>query len=294
MLMQQILNGLVVGSVYVMFSLGFTLIFGLARVLNLAHGAVFMWGALVGVFIADSGQPFVVVLLAAALVAGLLSVMLELLVFKQLRRRGASEFSVIVASIGAGLVLMSAAQQITDTQVLRYPFDTFPTIVYRFWGLRLSLLQIVMVVSVVVTTVVLSWYIYRTDFGRQLRAASLDERTARLLGVNPQPVYVKTFFLAGAMAGAAGAIIGLAFNSVHFLMGEPYLLRALIIVVIGGLGSIAGAVVAGLGLGTIQTLVTAAGYSGIADAILFGVLFVVLLLRPHGLFGNELQGGHSR
>src|SRR4030088_2114530 len=120
-LLQQTLNGIVVGSVYALFSLGFTLIFGVHRILNLAHGAVFMWGAIAGLYATTAGLPLYAAFAVAMLLGGIVSVGLDLLVFRPLRRANGSEFSGIVASIGAALMLTSVAQQVTDTQVLRYP-----------------------------------------------------------------------------------------------------------------------------------------------------------------------------
>lgn len=294
--MQQVLNGVAVGSVYALFSLGFTLVFGLHRILNLAHGAVFMWGALIGLYATIAGAPLYLAFTLALLTGGALGSILEMCIFRPLRRREGTEFSGIVASIGAALILMSIAQQITDTQVLRYPVGAFPIIVYRFWGLRLSLLQIVMMASVVGLVLLLLYTVYRTSFGRQMRAVAVNERTARLLGIDPNLVYLKTFFISGALAGAAGMMIGIAFNSVNFLMGEPYMLRALVIIVLGGLGSIPGAVIAGLLLGLIQTFIVVTPYSGLTDAIIFGLLFIMLLIRPNGLFGPRQRdlGGVGR
>jgi branched-chain amino acid transport system permease protein len=132
-------------------------------------------------------------------------------------------------------------------------------------------------------------YLHRTPFGQRIRAVAIDERAAGLLGVSPDSVYFQTFFISGALAGVAGVLIGLAFNSVHFLMGEPYMLRAFVVVVLGGLGSIAGAVLAGLSLGVLQTLTVVYLSSGLSDAIIFSVLFLVLLLRPTGFFGTLQQ-----
>jgi len=294
--MQQVLNGVAVGSVYALFSLGFTLVFGLHRILNLAHGAVFMWGALIGLYATIAGAPLYLAFTLALLTGGALGSILEMCIFRPLRRREGTEFSGIVASIGAALILMSIAQQITDTQVLRYPVGAFPIIVYRFWGLRLSLLQIVMMASVVGLVLLLLYTVYRTSFGRQMRAVAVNERTARLLGIDPNLVYLKTFFISGALAGAAGMMIGIAFNSVNFLMGEPYMLRALVIIVLGGLGSIPGAVIAGLLLGLIQTFIVVTPYSGLTDAIIFGLLLIMLLIRPNGLFGPRQRdlGGVGR
>jgi branched-chain amino acid transport system permease protein len=290
MLAQQIINGLVTGSVYALFALGFTLVFGVMNVLNLAHGAVFMWGAFVGLYgVTTLGLPLPATVVVAALAAGLLAVLLDRLAFRPLRRRGASEFSAIISSIGAGFILVNVAQRVSETQILRYPFGTFPVQVIRAFGVRITLLQITIVVTSLLLLGLLMLYLHRTPFGQRIRAVAIDERAAGLLGVDPDRVYVQVFFISGALAGVAGVLIGLAFNSVHFLMGEPYMLRAFVVVVLGGLGSVVGAVVAGLALGVLQTLTNAYLSSGLSDAIIFSVLFLVLLLKPTGFFGTLQQ-----
>jgi branched-chain amino acid transport system permease protein len=287
MLAQQLLNALVVGSVYALFALGFTLIFGVHHILNLAHGAVFMWGAFVGLYaVTELHLAFPVAFVGASLVVGFLSVALDWVAFRPLRRRGAPEFSAIVSSIGAGYILMSIAQRVSDTKVMRYPFGTFPIEIYSVLGLRVTLLQLAIIGSVALIVTGLVAYIFHTSFGRQIRAVAINERTASLLGVNPTGVYFQTFFISGALAGAAGVLIGIAFNSVHFLMGEPYMLRAFVVIVLGGLGSILGAVVGGLLLGVIQTLTIAYVSTNLSDAVIFSLLFLILLVRPTGLFGT--------
>lgn len=288
MFAQQVLNGLVVGSAYALFALGFTLVFGVNRVLNLAHGAVFTWGAFAGLWaITECGLPLPAAIVLAMLTGGVLSVGLDFAAFRPLRRhKDTSEYGAIVSSIGAGLVLLWAAQQASGTRVMRFPFDAFPVVIYRFWGLRIPLLQLVVVGCVALLVLGLLWLLHRTSFGRQVRAVAQAERTALLLGVDAGRVQALVFFLSGALAGAAGVLLGLAFNSVHYLMGEPLLLRAFVVVVLGGLGSLAGAVVAGLGLGVVQALSVAYLSAGIADAVLFALLFLALLARPTGLFGQ--------
>jgi branched-chain amino acid transport system permease protein len=132
----------------------------------------------------------------------------------------------------------------------------------------------------------LLFFMTRTRFGRQVRAVAVSEKTAELMGINPAFVYAQTFFISGALAGIAGVLIGIAFNSVHFLMGEPYMLRAFVVIVLGGLGSISGAVIAGLALGIIQTLTVAYVSTGLSDTVIFSLLFLTLLFKPTGLFGN--------
>jgi branched-chain amino acid transport system permease protein len=290
MLAQQVLNGIVVGAVYALFSLGLTIVFGFYRILNLAHGAVFMWGALAGLFAVQIVKTdLAIAFVAAALFGGLVSVALELLVFRPLRRRKGDELSTIVASIGANLILMNLAQQVTNSESLRFPFGIFPVRFFDIIGLRVSAQNIAILAAAAIMVGLLSLYIFRTGLGAKARAIAVDERTSTLLGVNPGPIYLQTFFVAGAMAGAAGIIVGVAFNAVSYTMGEAVMLQAFVVIVLGGLGSITGTVLASILIGLVQTLSIAYVSSQLADAILFGLLFLVLWLRPSGL----LSGIHT-
>lgn len=174
---------------------------------------------------------------------------------------------------------------------MRFPFDAFPVSLYELGGLRISLLQLTIMATVAVVVGLMMALVFKTSFGRQLRAIAISERTATLLGVNPRAVYFLTFFISGALAGLAGVLIGLAFNSVHFLMGEHFMLKAFVVIVLGGLGSIGGAVFGGLFLGMVHTLVVSFLSSELSDAIVFGLLFLVLLVRPQGLFGKLRNDG---
>ena len=287
MLAQQLLNGVVVGAVYALFSLGLTLVFGMHRILNLAHGAVFMWGALIGYFaVTLAGLPLWAALIVAVFGAGLVSVALELCVFRPLRRHQGDEFGTIVASIGANLILMQLAQQATNAQTLRFPFGIFPILFYDIAGLRVSLQQLVILGAVAVIVVALLAFLFKTSLGSEARAVAVDERTSMLLGVNPGKVYLTSFLIAGMLAGAAGVILGVAFNSVSYVMGDAVMLQAFVVIVLGGLGSVTGAVLAGILIGMIQTLTTAYISTELSDAVVFGLLFVVLLIRPDGFFSG--------
>jgi len=290
MIAQQILNGIVVGSVYALFSLGLTLVYGLYRILNLAHGAVFMWGAMAGLFaIQVLKVDLIYAFLLAMLFGGIVSAVLELLVFRPLRKHRGDELSTIVASIGANLILMNLAQQATNSEILRFPFGTFPIKFYDVFDLRVSLQNITILIAAAIVVTFLVLCIFKTNLGAKVRAVAVNERTSTLLGVGAGPVYLQTFFIAGLMAGAAGTIVGIAFNAVSYTMGESMMLQAFVIIVLGGLGSITGTVVASLLIGLIQTLSIAYVSSQLADAILFGLLFFVLWLYPSGM----LTGLHT-
>lgn len=290
MLAQQLLNGLVVSGVYALFALGFTLVFGIQRILNLAHGAVFMTGAMVAYYTVKAGGPLWLGFIVAIIASGLLSVLIEIVCFRRLRKTGDEEFGGIISSIGASLIIMTIAQRVSDTQVLRFPFETFPVVIFKFWGLRVSMLQLFMAGAAVLLVLILGYYIYRTSFGRRVRAVTDNEHAAMLMGINPNMIYSQTYFMAGALAGAAGVLVGLAFNSITFVMGEPYLMFGFAIIILGGLGSIPGALLAAIVFGMVQTLTIAYLPSGLTDTIIFAALFLILLFRPHGLMGKEDAG----
>jgi len=286
MIAQQVLNGLVLGGVYALFALGFTLIFGIHRIMNMAHGAVFMSGAFIGLFTVQAGLPIWAALPVAMVGAGLVSIFIEVIAFKPLRKLALAdaELASIISSIGAGLIVLSLGQYVSKTQTLRFPFGTVPVDAIQVLGLRVTMLQLLMLGVALVLVVLLAYYLYRTPQGRQVRAVAGNYRTAQLLGVNPNAIFYQTFFVSGALAGAAGVMVGLAFNSVQFLMGEPFLLKAFVAIILGGMGSIPGALVGAMVLGLFQTLSAAYLPALLVDAVIFLLLFIILMVRPDGLF----------
>ncbi len=294
MILQQIFNGIISGSVYALFALGFTLIFGTHKILNLAHAGVFMIGAMIGYYAVVEGASIWIAMFLAMIGAGTLSYVIDIVAFRRLRAQKQIEFGAIISSIGANLILISAAQKLSDTKILRFPADTFPMYFFQIGGLRTSSLQITILILVLILLSLLLFYLFKTSFGRQVRAVAGNERAALLLGVNPDSVYFQTFFISGALAGLAGVLIGIMFNSIHFLMGEPYLLRGFVIVIIGGLGSIPGAVAASFMLGVLQSLTTAYLPSGLTDVVIYTLLFVGLVFKPNGLFGEHQSVGAAR
>ena len=289
-------NGLALGSTYALFALGLTLVFGIQRVLNLAHGAILMWGALVGVYAVTQLQlPFVAAAALAAVAAGLLNVVVDFVAFRPLRRRGTAEFGSLVSSIGASLILVNLSQRATEAQILRFPREAFSNLNIALAGARISAIQLTIICVGAVLMLLLLAYLYKTNLGRQARAVAISERTAVLLGVPADWVYIQTFFVSGALAGITGVLVGVAFNSIHSLMGDAFLLHAFVIIVVGGLGSIAGAVVGGLAMGFAQTFLIAYTSSELVDAVIFSALIIVLIVRPQGLFpGLHHEAGAAR
>ena len=290
MFAQQILNGLISGAIYALFALGFNLIFGVQKVLNLAHGAIFMSGAFVAYYGVVGGMPLWFAILVAMVVCAAFSVFLDRFGFQLLRKysHADAEFGAMVISIGVGQVLTSVAQKLSDTKVLSFPFGTFPVEFFRGFGLRISMLQITITVLVVALVAFLAYFLQKTSFGRQVRAVAINPRASALLGINARAVFMLTFSIAGAMAAIAGVMIALSFNSIQFMMGEPYMLKAFVVVVLGGLGNVGGAVVASLLLGGAQAMSAAYLPPGLTDILIFSTLFVVLIFKPNGLFGGAL------
>ena len=296
MIAQQILNGLVLGGVYALFALGFTLIFGIHRIMNMAHGAVFMAGAFIGLYTVRAGLPLWAALPIAMIGAGLISIFIEMIAFKPLRKLALAdaELASIISSIGAGLIIMSLAQYVSKTETMRFPFGTVSPEAIVTLGLRVTMLQLLMLGIAIAMVALLAFYLYRTAQGRQIRAVAGNYRAAQLLGVNPNMIFYQTFFLCGALAGVAGVLVGLAFNAIQFLMGEPFLLKAFVAIILGGLGSVPGALVGGLVLGLLQALSAAYLDPLLVDAVIFSMLFVILLVRPEGLFGKSSPEGVTK
>jgi branched-chain amino acid transport system permease protein len=290
MIAQQTLNGLVLGGVYALFALGFTLIFGIHRIMNMAHGAVFMAGAFVGLYTVRLGLPIWVALPVAMVGAGLVSIFVEVIAFKPLRKLALAdaELASVISSIGASLIILSVGQYVSKTETMRFPFGTVSMDAIVVLGLRVTMLQLLMLGVAIGMVVLLAYYLYRTPQGRQIRAVAGNYRAAQLLGVNPNAIFYQTFFLSGALAGAAGVMVGLAFNSIQFMMGEPFLLKAFVAIILGGLGSIPGALVGGLVLGLLQSLSGAYLEPTLVDAMIFTLLFVILMVRPDSLFVQSL------
>jgi branched-chain amino acid transport system permease protein len=291
LLIQQLFNGLVVGSAYAVFALGFTLLFGVNHILNMAYGSVFMWGAFAGLYVVTAFQvPFAVAMIAGMLAGGLLSIALELVAFRPLRRRQAADFATILTSIGANLVLLSVAQKVSNTTVMRFPFDLFPIVVFRVAGLRIQLLQIVMVGTAVLMVLGLVFALYRTGLGRRIRSVAYSEGTSRLLGINAEWVNAQVFFISGALAGLAGVLIGY-YQSLRWDTGASILLLIFASVTLGGFGTAFGALVGSLVIGLITDVSTVFIPSNMKYVAALAVMIVILLVRPQGILGKRSRIG---
>jgi branched-chain amino acid transport system permease protein len=287
MLEQQLVNALSLGCVYALFALGFTLIFGVLGVINLSHGAVFMVGAYAAVqAMARFELPLWGGLLFAFVFCGLLGLLIDYLVLKPLRARNAPHLIPMIATIGVAIILNNGVQGIFGAQNVRFPAGTISGESLDLAGIHLTALELGIILLSFVLMAVLMLALKRTQLGRALRAIAESPRAAYLLGINVEGLFYLTSFAAAALGGLAGVLIGLYSNAVFPLMGQPMLHKGIAVIILGGMGDIRGAMLGGLFLGFAEVLSVAYIGSTMRDAVAFGLLFLVLLVRPKGLFGT--------
>ncbi len=284
---QQIVNGAFMGSIYALFALGYTLVFGVLHQLNLAHQAVFMLGAVAGwVAVVTFGFPLWVGVVVAVVVGGLLGLLIERVAFAPLRSRPDDHFAGLISSIALGIVLVALALGTFGPDTVRFPREAFPRIGFQIGGATITLLQLSILAVAITMMVALTWLVNRTRMGRALRAVAENERAARLLGIDVERVTMGTYVLSSALGATAGILFALAFNTIRVEMGLAIELKGLAVIIVGGLGSLPGAMVGGLILGLAEVFTIAWIGSGWRDAVAFTLLFAILLLRPQGLFGK--------
>jgi branched-chain amino acid transport system permease protein len=284
---QQLFNALSLGSVYALFALGFTLVFGVLGVINLSHGAVFMVGAYAAlVAVQVLHLPLWAALPAAFLFSALVGLVIDVLVLRPLRRRGAPHLIPMIATIGLAIAMNNLAQGLFGAANQRFPAELLPQDSLHVAGVDVTVLEIGIIVLAFGLMAVLLLVLRRTQVGRALRAIAESPKAAALLGVNVEGLFMATSFVAAGLGGMAGVLIGLYSNAVFPLMGQPMLHKGIAVIILGGMGDIRGAMLAGLFLGFAEVLSVAYVGSTMRDAVAFGLLFLVLLVRPKGLFGT--------
>jgi branched-chain amino acid transport system permease protein len=232
------------------------------------------------------GLPAPLALLVALIGGGVLGMLADLIVFRTLRARGGHRWMGLVASLALARMMVGIAQEIFGTQVQRYPQSTFLDIAFEIGGVRIQLLQVVILIVSVVLMALLALTLQRSSIGRAIRTVAFSEDVARIVGVPVGRTMLATFFLAGALAGASGMLLGNLFNVVSPFMGEQMLVKGLTVIILGGLGNVPGAVAGGFLLGLIEVFSVAYVSSSFRDAIGFGLIFLILLVKPTGLFSR--------
>lgn len=285
MLIQQLFNGLLLGATFCLVALGFNLVVGAMDRLNFALGETAMVSAIIGALLmGETGLPFALVFVIAILAGGLVSIATYVLSFKYVSKDYPT--ASILSSLGVGMVLTALVTKWFGSDQRSVP-DVLTGVRLELGPLRISGAQLLIIGIAVLLTVALYVFLERTVWGTAIRGVSDDATTAGLLGVPVQRVILLTFALSGVLAGAAGVLTGLAYKTVSPFDGFATTLAALMVIVLGGLGSVSGGVVAALAIGVIETLTVAYLSATLRDLIVFVLVGAVLLVRPQGLFGTN-------
>jgi branched-chain amino acid transport system permease protein len=283
--LQQVINGLQIGFVYALIALGYTMVYGIVRLINFAHGDVFMVGAFIGLYAIERyGLPLSAVFLLAVLGCSLLAVAMERIAYRPLR--DAPKIASLITAIGVSLFLeyFTSLRQVFGPNYYSFP-RPFTVSAWEARGISLTNIQAIIFFVTLACLVLLQFIVYRTRFGKAMRAVSYDPVTAGLMGVNVDLVISFTFGLGAALAGVGGVLYGIAYPQVNTFMGVMPGLKAFTAAVLGGIGSIPGAVLGSLIMGQAETLSSAYLSSTYRDGIAFLILIAVLLVRPTGILG---------
>ena len=260
MFLQQLVNGLTLGSLYAVLAIGLTLVFGVLNIINMAHGGIFMIGAFVGLFMVTVFDVNIFVALIVAMAVGaILGYLLEFVALRPLRKKKVSHLAPLISTIGVSIFLESLALLLWGPQTRSFPPDYI--------------------------------VIKKTKIGKAIRAVSMSTETAALLGINPTMIISVTVMIASALGAAAGVLVGLSFNAIEPTMGVIIGFKGLAVLILGGLGNITGAMVGGFILGVAEIFSVAYGASTFRDAVAFGLIILLLFWRPQGLFGSKDKGG---
>ncbi|HEV2692041.1 MAG TPA: branched-chain amino acid ABC transporter permease [Verrucomicrobiae bacterium] len=292
--LQQLINGLALGSIIALIALGYTMVYGILRFINFAHGDIFMLGAFAGYYLAPkialllplpSIAGGLVVLVASMLICATLGVLIERLAYRPLRKR--PKLTVLITAIGMSLFLEYAGQFFFGASIRKFP-DIFPvTTVTRIGGLSLNSNQLMVLGVTLVLLVALRFIVMRTRIGTAMRAVAFNPEAAALMGVNTDVVISFTFALGSALAAAGGILWAINYPAIDPLMGILPGLKAFIAAVLGGIGNLPGAALGGLVIGVVETFVKGTRWSTWADAISFAILILILLVKPSGLLGKK-------
>jgi branched-chain amino acid transport system permease protein len=285
----QVINGLVLASIYVLFSLALTLAWGMLDILNLAHGSIAMFGAFTAFLVAQhTSLPLVAFIAISAVTGGVLAVLLDQIVFRAIRRRASSrgerELLTLIAGIGAGAIPLTYAQERTLSNPFGIP-SLQPTL-YDIDGVKVSNFEITIVVLGVGLAVLMALWLRRSRWGRALRALAFDRETCALMGVNPNGLSGVTMFISGVLGGLSGILLMMYLSALDPDTGNDLLLKGFAIVILGGVGSIWGTLAAGFILAAGETVVVVTTNGTWTDAVAFAIVMIVIIIRPQGLLSR--------
>ncbi|MFP4083270.1 MAG: branched-chain amino acid ABC transporter permease [Desulfonatronovibrio sp.] len=292
---EQLINGLAVGGIYALIALGYTMVYGVMRLINFAHGDLFTIGSYLGMTILTAYAitaylgPFTGVLFLIIVIMGMVGIIgmiLERVAYRPVRQ--ADRLSAVVSALGASIFFSNLVMLIWGPRFRVYPEDILPRITLNILGLDVPLLRILVLATSLSLMAILYFFVQKTKTGTAIRAVAIDHGAARLMGINVNRIISLVFLIGPALGGAAGVMVGLYYGQVNFTMGWSYGLKAFIAAVLGGIGNIPGAMLGGLLLGVIEAMGAAFISTAWKDGIAFIVLILILIFRPTGLLGERV------
>jgi len=284
---QQLINGVSLGSIYALIALGYTMIYGIIKLINFAHGDIYMIGAYFGFFATTQlGVGFIPAIIIAMAGAAVVGIIIERIAYRPMRN--APRIAILITAIGVSFFLEYGMILLVSPQPRTFPAVFAPT-VYHMGPLVANSQQLVILISALILMVTLSYIVNSTKAGKAMRAVSFDADAARLMGINIDKVISMTFALGSALAAAGGVLVGGYYNAIDPLMGMMPGLKAFVAAVLGGIGIIPGAMMGGIILGVVEAMVSGFLSSTFRDAAAFGILILILLYKPAGLLGKNVR-----
>jgi branched-chain amino acid transport system permease protein len=285
--LQQTINGLSIGGVYALIALGYTMVYGIIKLINFAHGEIFMFGAYVGMIaVMNFNMPIYLAFVIAMAVTALFGVIIERVAYKPLRK--SSRTAALITAIGVSFLIQNGVLMIMGANIYAFP-QVIPNRFFTVFGLRLNMLQLVIFATSIALMIILQFIVSKTKLGRAMRSVAVDKDAAALMGVNVDNVITITFAIGSALAAAAGIMVGLYYIKVFPFMGFTPGLKAFVAAVFGGIGIIPGAMIGGFAIGLIETYVAGYGSTLYKDAVVFVILILILLVKPSGLLGKNVK-----
>ncbi len=292
-LIQHLINGLSLGSIYALIALGYTMVYGILQLINFAHSDVYMVGAFVAFYVArwlgineQPGALTLVTLLASAMIGcSILGLIIERFAYRPLRK--APKLNILITAIGVSLFLEFSGQVVFSPDPQVFPNVLEDTVIATIGGLDIKSLDVAVVFVTVASMLVLNFIIFKTRIGKAIRAVSSNMNVAALMGVNVDRIIALTFVIGSSLAGVGSVLVGMKYPKIEPLMGMMIGLKAFVAAVLGGIGSLPGAVLGGIILGLSEQLVVAYLESTYRDALAFGILILILIFKPEGLMGKN-------
>ncbi len=285
--LQQVINGLALGSVYALLALGYTMVYGIIQLINFAHGEIYMIGAFAGFYSASTLKlPLIPTLLVAMAVSALAGIIIEKVAYKPLRN--SPRIALLITAIGVSLFLQNAMRLLVGSNPKPFP-DLINAGSINIGSIQIEVKTILMFGVSALLVILLQFIVYKTKVGKAMRASSQDMEAASLMGINVDNTISLTFAIGSALAGIAGVLVAISYPSITPYMGAMPGLKAFVAAVLGGIGSIPGALVGGIAIGLLETFSKAYISTNFSDAIVFAILIIILLIKPAGLLGKKIS-----